>query len=257
MGRKDHVQQTLPAALRNTPFGVVLLDYSCPDGTGDWAEHTFAPAVAEGRLVVERIAAKTSFHKTVALNHGARAAVAAGASHLCFVDADTHPLPGFGDWAQRELATAPAHTVFISALTNDGREVAELYGLLLLRSDLFEAAGGYAEDFLGWGCEDLEIRLRLALKHQASIREVPLCHLAFIQHPFEQRTANCTIKDWSISNSRNLLELDRRVHQWTGKSLRHLAGPAKRLTMQRHPTIYMQGQELQHFAALPELRKSD
>ena len=250
MGRKSHVQQTLPASLRNTAFGVVLVDYSCPEDSGGWAEETFPREVASGRLIVERVVGNSYFHKTAALNQGARVALQARATHLCFVDADTHLLPGFGTWTQEKLGATAPRTLFISALTQDGREIAELYGLLLVEAALFEAAGGYAEEFLGWGCEDFEMRLRLVLCHEASICEIPHQYLAFIQHPFDRRSTHYNTKDWSISNSQNLLEVGRRVQQWTGKSLRELEGPALRLGMQRHPVIYIKGQELQHFAPL-------
>lgn len=251
MGRRAHLEQTLPAALRNGDVGVVLVDYSCPQASGQWARTAFPAEVATGRLRVVEVRGETTFHKTQALNLGARDAIAAGASHLCFVDADTHLLPGFGTWLLKQLAEAPTGSIFISALTSDRREVAELYGFLLLETALFEQAGGYAGRFVGWGCEDLEMRLRLVLKHSATVREVPLELLAFIQHPFDLRSAHYTTKDWSTSNSKNLLELERLVHSWTGRALRDLEGPARRLTMQHHPAIFVDGKPLQHFAPLP------
>lgn len=240
MARRDHLEQTLPAALRNSGFGVVVVDYSCPQSSGAWARTTFRSELATGRLRVVEVRGEATFHKTRALNLGAHDAIAAGATHLCFVDADTHLLPGFGAWVLQELVRVPSGSVFIAALTSVRREVAELYGFLLLEATLFEQTGGYAENFVGWGCEDLEMRLRLVLKHSATVREIPLELFAFLQHPFELRSTNYRTKDWSTSNSENLLELERLVHSWTGQSLRDLDGPARRLTMQHHPAIFHQ-----------------
>lgn len=248
MGRLRHLQQTLSAALRNTNFGVCLVDYSCPEQSGDWAEQTFSAEVASQRLLVERVPGETEFHKTRALNIGARRAIAAAATHLCFVDADTYVLPGFSEWLLAEL---DGQSMFIAGLSPEGREVAELYGLLALPADLFERSGGYDEGFQGWGCEDLEMRLRLLLRFEAKLREVPPQHLAFLQHPFALRSRHYTEQRWSISNGKNLERLQARVLEWTGGTLAELNDSAKRLTMQFHPVIYTNGTRLQHFERDP------
>src|SRR5690349_17647394 len=143
MGRREHLAQTLPATLRNAECGVVLVDFSCPQDSGRWATQTFAAEVARGQLRVVFVHGRTSFHKTAALNAGAKAAISAGASHLCFVDADTYLLPGFGTWLHAALDDANASSQVLIAALHDRREVAELYGLLALSARLLQESGGY------------------------------------------------------------------------------------------------------------------
>ena len=110
MGRLTHLKQSLPPML-GAGLSVVLVDYSCPDGCGAWAHTDHYDAIASGHLFLELVAGKRRFSKSGAFNVGARAAVAAGAAHLCFIDCDTLVTPQFGAWC-REHATVGTFHVF-------------------------------------------------------------------------------------------------------------------------------------------------
>jgi hypothetical protein len=92
MGRRAFLQKTAPAILTQAAARQArycLVDYSCPDACGDWLASHHAAHVAGGTAHVVAVPGRTFFHKTVALNRGARAALDAGAAALCFADADT------------------------------------------------------------------------------------------------------------------------------------------------------------------------
>ena len=48
-GRLKHIQQTLPTMVAENPYEIILVDYGCPQGTGDWAESNY-PSVKVVRV---------------------------------------------------------------------------------------------------------------------------------------------------------------------------------------------------------------
>ncbi len=78
-GRLHHLKQTLPTWLQQDGVDVTVVDYSCPDRTGDWV-HRYYPEVQ-----VVRVKGKETFHLAHARNRGAGAAPK---GWLCFFDAD-------------------------------------------------------------------------------------------------------------------------------------------------------------------------
>src|SRR5262245_41343728 len=79
MGRLSFLQQTLGRMVNQPDSRTVVVDYSCPDRTGDWVESNY-PDVA-----VVRMPGHSTFQPAVARNAGARAD---GTTWLCFIDAD-------------------------------------------------------------------------------------------------------------------------------------------------------------------------
>ena len=148
-GRLHHLQRTLPLMLSQGAAEVVVVDYGCPDGTGDWVErHHPAARVA-------RVTDATEFCLSRARNI---AAEHSRAEWLVFVDADILIAPGWVDWMRGHLA--PGH--FYRAAPVDGRRVPDTSGTVICARAAFEALDGYDEMFRGWGGEDSDLYQRLA-----------------------------------------------------------------------------------------------
>jgi len=144
-GRLTHLRRTLPALRRALPSAeLVLVDYDCPERSGDWAE-----ANVTGVKVV-RAHDRPIFNIARARNLGAAAATA---PWLLFSDADvlfTGPI---------ESTLAPLLQGRVYLLTDPRPPI--LFGTLVVAAADFQAVGGYDEVFEGWGAEDSEFLRRL------------------------------------------------------------------------------------------------
>jgi hypothetical protein len=232
MGRLPFLQRTLPAFLGQEPRAMryCLVDYSCPDGCGAWAERAFAAEVAAGRLAIERVPGQAHFHKSRAHNLGAGRAMRAGAAVLCFLDADTLVRPGLGAWV---AAHAGAGRFLVAARDGRGHHVRSTGGLLVVAASDFQAAGGFDEAFVGWGCEDVEIRLRLHLARGLDYGDVPLDLIEPIPHSDRLRGNHYAVTDIRQSERRNRRIVERKIRAWTGGTTTDLAPLARRLLMGR------------------------
>lgn len=205
MGRLAHLKETFAAF----PKPCVVVDYSCPDRSGDWAEE-------QGAAVV-RIPGETHFHKTRALNAGAQRAIELGATQLAFLDADTIVNPGFVDYVRGKTTSLICHPWH-----------PPLVGVLITPTEDFLRVKGYDEGYRGWGCEDLDMRLRLHLS--GSVFEyLPSTDLSSIQHNDELRTQNYVVKNHMISRALNAIRMEGVIRALTGKGPADLDDTAKRL----------------------------
>jgi hypothetical protein len=229
MGRREFVRRTAPMMLARRDVGYCLVDYSCPERSGDWIEETYPKAAAEGRLLVERVVGCRHFNKCAALNAGARRAIRAGARWLCFLDADTIVRAGFFDWIGAEL---DADRFLIADLRPDGSDPPSLTGVLVVSSARFAETAGYDEAFRGWGGEDIEFRLRLHALHRLSFRRIPLSLLEPIEHDDALRTQFYEEQDIGASDRNNYVRV---VHNLIGWRAAHAAMPptARGLFFQR------------------------
>ncbi len=119
---------------------VVVVDYSCPDGSGDWVEANHPTA----RLV--RVPGRPQFNASEARNIGARHA---DGPWIAFVDSDVVLDPGF------TAAVAPALEPggFYRARSDDRG----LGGTFVCSRADFERVGGYDEVYPCWGEEDNDL----------------------------------------------------------------------------------------------------
>jgi glycosyltransferase involved in cell wall biosynthesis len=78
-GRLNHIKETLPLMAAQNPDEIIVVDYGCPDGTGDWVEANF-PVVK-----VVRIDDDPGFCVSRARNRGA---AKSACDLICFIDAD-------------------------------------------------------------------------------------------------------------------------------------------------------------------------
>lgn len=221
MGRLQHLQKTLPLMLQHDH--VTLVDWSCPDGSGEWATRSFPTEIRTGRLSVSRIEGARSFHKSAALNHGARWATKNRAEHsvsLLFLDSDTTIETGFDRWypvARQEL------DCFHICLRPKGHVASWDYtGILLVSSAAFSQSGGYCEQIRSWGMEDIDLRLALAIRAKIPWKDIPLGIFKAIPHSDLLRVRNYSIKDKNVSNRQNARILKQNVQRWTGRPFREL-----------------------------------
>jgi glycosyltransferase involved in cell wall biosynthesis len=141
MGRLDKLRQTLgPMLAQDGGVPVVVVDYSCPDGVGDWVEANHPAA----RLV--RVPGRSRFNASAARNIGAGHA---DAEWMAFVDSDVVLDPRFAAEVRRLLARGG----FYRCQSDDPG----LGGTFVCARDDFERVGGYDEVYPCWGEEDNDL----------------------------------------------------------------------------------------------------
>ena len=143
-GRLAHVKETLPLLMAQPFHEVIVVDYDCPDGVGDWVAGVF-PSVK-----VVRVENRPLFNAGAARNAGVAAATA---PWLFLVDADVCVAANFLK-ETRDLLEPGAY--FLAEPRGTGT-----WGTLFaLRRDI-DAVGGYDETYRGWGGEDDDLTDRL------------------------------------------------------------------------------------------------
>lgn len=141
MGRLAALRQSLGAMLDQAGGPpVVVVDFSCPDGAGDWVAANHPAA----RLV--RVPGRSRFNASAARNIGARHA---DAEWIAFVDSDVVLDPGFAATVGRLLAPRG----FYRCRSDDPG----LGGTFLCTRADFERVGGYDEVYPCWGEEDNDL----------------------------------------------------------------------------------------------------
>ena len=172
-GRLAHLKRSLPLAVKQ--FGsIVLVDWDCPDGAGAWAS-----SIPQVHCL--NIEDKPSFHKAAALNIGARAAIQVGATRLVFIDADTLLITPI----RAKLEALDTREIAIARLSEF--KYCQLLGFLSCSVGSFQAVGGFNEDYIGWGYEDLDMRLRLLTNGGCRAVFLPETDFATIKHDTELR----------------------------------------------------------------------
>ena len=172
-GRLHHIKQTLPLMMALGADEVIVVDYGCPDGTGDWVRDNCPDAK------VVHVSDDLDFCPARARNFGARQA---GSDWLLFIDADIEAEPRWMRWLQQHLEPGG----FYRAAPVGRRRDIETYGTFIcMRSD-FEAVGGYDEVFRGWGGEDGDLYHRLQARGLVN-RNYPNSFVSAIAHGDEER----------------------------------------------------------------------
>jgi glycosyltransferase involved in cell wall biosynthesis len=139
-GRLAHLKVTLPTLMALPDCEVVVVDYDCPQGAGDWVQSNFPQAK------VVRVADRPHFKAAEARNRGVAAATA---PWFFLVDAD--------------VAVAPTFIAAVAPLLRRGVFLQptpllhELNGTLVVASRDLAAIDGYDEVFEGWGGEDVDV----------------------------------------------------------------------------------------------------
>jgi len=152
MGRRTHLEQTLPANLDAIAqhagrVELVLLDYGSRDGLGPWVRERFAAELASGLLRYARTDEPTAFHPAHAKNVAfrlARGDVVFNLDADNFVGDDTCVrLDALFAEAPRRFAVSPIQP--------------DVGGRLGFRKSDFEALGGWDERYQGWSLADFDL----------------------------------------------------------------------------------------------------
>lgn len=178
-GRLHHLKQTLPVTVNQGADEIIVVDYDCPDGTGDWVNENFP------KVKVVREHDPRGFCITRARNLGVKNS---SGEALVFVDADVILADKFLDWIRANIKVGH----FCKPSRDGPSEVKGTY--CCLRSD-FDAAGGYDEAIRGWGGEDIDLYLRLQLTGLKQVI-VPGKYLTEIKHSNDERITTYSEKDF-------------------------------------------------------------
>jgi hypothetical protein len=207
-GRLAALKQSLPTFCRQPNSRAVVVDYACPDRSGDWAE-AHHPECHVVRVVDEEF-----FHLSRARNAGLRA-VPPGADWVCFVDADVCLSPSFCQHVRPLLqpgrfAVLPMHPM------NRG-----LAGLILASRGDVARCGGFDEEYRDYGREASAMKVAL---FRAGLAPVFLgASLArHLDHGDEVRARHYRQRDLvrsSIDNSRRLRVLIQQTEAETGRRI--------------------------------------
>ena len=149
-GRLNHIKQTLPHMVAQGASNLIVVDYGCPDATGDWVESSY-PGVK-----VLRVEDDSPFCVARGRNLGANLA---DSDWIVFIDADILSVPGWHKWMQDNVEVGK----FYRQSPIEGKRCLETWGTCIISRSDFENVGGYDEIFRGWGGEDTDIYERLIL----------------------------------------------------------------------------------------------
>jgi hypothetical protein len=153
MGRLNDLRQTIGSTTAQPGSSCVVIDYSCPDGTGPWVtgHHPEVYVVTSNK--------RRRFHAAEARNLGAAAVHDDGL--ICFLDADMVVAPEF---SSRILPRFTPGSFLVPDQDGPG-----LRTTLVCRKTDFEKAGAFDESFVSWDEEVLDLRAalcRIGLKEQ-------------------------------------------------------------------------------------------
>lgn len=180
-GRLEQLQQSLPLLARQDGMALVLVDYDCPQQSGDWV------AQYHPQVQVVRGPIGTPFQIAHARNLGA---AQARTPWLAFVDADILVGPTFG----RDITLQLHEGCFLQADPCPP----ELCGLVVCHRDDFLQIGGYDEVFQGWGTEDRDLYARLERLGRQR-RPFAAGDLRALPHSDAQRTRFHAVSDRFVS----------------------------------------------------------
>ncbi|MDA8743919.1 glycosyltransferase [Rubripirellula amarantea] len=136
-GRLSDLKETLPRMIAQPHSEVIVVDYSCPERSGDWvAEHY--PTVK-----VVRVPGKEAFDRSDAKNRGV---AASSAPWVCLIDGDVELEPEFVDAVSAMLEPG---CFFRSSQPGEGTG-----GTFVVAREDFDRVGGHDPVFQGWGEED-------------------------------------------------------------------------------------------------------
>ena len=212
-GRLAHVKQTLPRAVAQG-FPCVVVDYSCPDGAGDWVTANFP------QVRVVRIDGEAGFNPSRARNAGAQVA---RTPWLGFFDADILIAPTFLSVVEPLLA--PGNFYRAQPVTR------QTWGSVVCAREDFAAIRGYDETYAGWSGEDddlLRALLYLGRRHMgfdsALLDEIP--------HSNELRVKFHAVQDITLQHRIN--------HAFMNVKFDMLRLTGRGLSMPERKTVYQQ-----------------
>jgi len=185
MGRLNNLKITLPLALQ-PDCEYVLVDWSCPDKSGEWVKLNYPQAV------VVSVPGKQYFNIAGARNAGAKAATS---DRLCFIDADMKMLPGFVNAVLDKLKP--------DCWAQTDNFCYGFAGTIVCWKGDWKRIGGFDEGIDCWGYEDVDFKQRL---NKAGLKEVR-CSSRFLEHITHSdvmRVKHYKEKDLDVSVNKSL-----------------------------------------------------
>jgi hypothetical protein len=194
MGRLSFLKQALPTWLR-TGLQVLVVDYDCPDGTGEWIEATYIPWRVQVLYVDADHANYTRpiFNKARALNAAFDKLAACGEDRVLLLDADTM---FFGNWHELDVPRDEFRIVLPG--------VRDLTGVLMAPLQALLDIGGANEGMAGYGVEDLDLRLRLFTRAKLKVSRFSSRTFGALPHDDELRGQNYANTDIGSTARANL-----------------------------------------------------
>jgi len=191
MNRREHLETTLAFTLQ-TFDRVIVVDWSCPQGSGEYA-------ASEGASVVYKTGEKF-FSGSKAKNFGARLVTT---EYVAFVDADTMCMPGL---REEIVSLLSPNRMLLSARTHEGQDVNDTVGFLVCQTARFRAVGGFDESWIGWGAEDIHLRGKLFLDERLEVVRLSSMVLGAIAHGNDIRSEKreAPIEVTAVSNHKTL-----------------------------------------------------
>ena len=184
-GRLAHLRETLPTFAGQPDAAVVIVDYGCPDASGDWVEANFP------QVEVVRSPESPRFELARARNLGA---ARVRSPWICFIDADTRVEAAFSEQLKPLLAPG----CFYRARSRNPNT----WGTAVCTAEDFEDIGGYDEVIEGWGKEDEDLYARLVM---AGVRclSFPGELVHAVTHSDTERVAHYDLKNHWLNASIN------------------------------------------------------
>lgn len=205
MGRLHHLKQTLPRNLawnaEHPSLEFVLLDYSSPDGMGSWVQDELGEHLRSGRVVYYRYDDAQFFSYSHSRNMAARLC---RGNIICNVDADNLTGEGFAQYVEEQMRDKDL-LVGCDVIDGEFHSIPNdlgFTGRVAVRRQLFLDTGGYDEDMIAWGYEDMDLYNRLGRR---GLRLAPMERrfLSAIPHEDDQRIAFTKVKEIGRSEAPN------------------------------------------------------
>ncbi len=190
MDRLHQLAETLPRNLLDNAgypdLEIVLLDYNSSDGLEEWARRRWRQWIEAGRLVYYRTTEPTWFHHSHARNLAVRLA---SGEIVCTVDADNFTGPGFAHYVNERF---DRYERIHLRPDYDGAHVRlrDAFGRICVRREDFLRVGGYDEQLVEYGYEDVDLCHRLEKGGLAACFIEDERFLRYIAHGNRERVAN-------------------------------------------------------------------
>jgi len=159
--RLSHLKSSLPAMLGQTDAEVIVVDFTCNEGTADFVRSNYP------RARVVTVPDRNYFSNWEARNAGAAAATG---EWLIFVDADIILAPGCVQWISENVEPGgyakfpPGQQLERHKSETTALSLNNLQGFLVVEKTVFDKAGGYDELLKGWGAGG-DVDIQNSLNH--------------------------------------------------------------------------------------------